>query len=159
MLRIDISNCQQSPARDEKRFKQAGEEILRDAGIVHAELSIAIVDDATIQPLNRRYLGHDYPTDVLSFLLERHDDHLEGEVIVSVETAAREAAEFGWTTEEELLLYVIHGTLHLVGHDDSAPVELDHMRQLEQHYLSRVGVSMPSGSVPRAKPAVGREAR
>jgi probable rRNA maturation factor len=141
MLRIDISNCQDTPTLNEQRLKQAAEAILRDAGIAHGELSIAIVDDATIHPLNRQYLGHDYPTDVLSFLLDRQGDHLDGEVVVSMDTAARAASEYGWSTDDELLLYVIHGTLHLVGHDDTSPDERTAMRRHEQRYLAPFGLT------------------
>jgi probable rRNA maturation factor len=142
MLKIDVSNCHDTRSVEEQRLRQAAEAILRDSAIGHAELSIAIVDDATIQPLNRQYLGHDYPTDVLSFLLDRQENRLEGEVVVSVETAARAAAEYGWSTGDELLLYVIHGMLHLVGHDDATPDEQAAMRRHEQRYLAAFGVAL-----------------
>ena len=57
---------------------------------------------------------------MLSFVLEQGDG-LEGEVVVGAETALRAAPQFGWSPHDELLLYVIHGTLHLVGHDDATP--------------------------------------
>jgi probable rRNA maturation factor len=135
MLRISISIDCPKPAIDKIRLKRAAQAILRDAGIRHAVLSIAIVDDATIHQLNRSYLRHDYPTDVLSFLLEREEDCLEGEVVVSVDTAARSAVEYGWSTDDELLLYVIHGTLHLVGHDDVTSRKRSAMREAERRYL------------------------
>ena len=58
---------------------------------------------------------HDYPTDVISFVLEREDEHLEGEIIVGVDTAMELAKDSQWNWEFEFLLYVIHGCLHLVG--------------------------------------------
>ena len=67
------------------------------------------MDDRTIQQLNRQYLDHDEPTDVLSFLLEREAERLEGEIVVSRDTAACSAPAYGWTPADELLLYVIHG--------------------------------------------------
>ena len=82
---------------------------------------MAVVDDPTIRRLHREYLGEDSPTDVMSFVLERADDYLEGEVVVSAETACAAAPEYGWPAADELLLYVIHGTLHLVGYDDTTP--------------------------------------
>ena len=89
----------------------------------NARISVAVVDDATIAVLNRQFLRHEGPTDVLSFLLEQDEDGLEGEVVVSAETARRTAPRFGWSEGEELLLYVIHGTLHLAGYDDAKPRE------------------------------------
>ncbi len=58
---------------------------------------------------------------MLSFVLEQGEGFLDGEVVVSAETAQRAAPRFGWSAAEELLLYVIHGTLHLAGYDDATP--------------------------------------
>jgi probable rRNA maturation factor len=140
MLSIEVSNRQTAFDPDAERLQQAAEAVLRDAGIADAQLSIAVVDDSTIHALNRQYLGHDEPTDVLSFLLERDGEHLEGEVIVSADTALRAAKEFGWGVHDELLLYVIHGTLHLIGYDDQSDDERAAMRAAECRYLSRFGL-------------------
>src|SRR5947209_17588936 len=89
--------------------------------------------------LNRQYLQHDYPTDVLSFVLDQdaRAKSLDGQIIVSSDYAAREAPRYGWTVDDELLLYVIHGTLHLVGHDDTTTEAKAAMRQAEARYLRR----------------------
>ncbi len=143
MLTIEISNRQSAVEVDRERMQQAAESILRDAGVAEAHLSLAVVDDDTIHQLNRQYLDHDYPTDVLSFLLERDAERLEGEVIVSAETAVRAAAEYSWPPGDELLLYVIHGTLHLVGHDDASPSERTAMQREERRYLVQFGLEPP----------------
>ena len=93
---------------------------------------MAAVDDRTIHQLNRRYLDHDYPTDVLSFVLEEGPGTVEGEIIVSGDTAAASAPGYGWPAQDELLLYVIHGMLHLVGYDDKSPADAARMRQAER---------------------------
>jgi len=140
MLSIELSDEQTTLEIDATRITRLAEQILRDAGIRGGSLSIAVVDDPTIHELNRQFLQHDYPTDALSFLLERDCDRLEGEVIVSADTAARVAAELDWPAEDELLLYVVHATLHLVGHDD-ATVELRAaMRDAERRYLAQLGI-------------------
>jgi probable rRNA maturation factor len=143
MLTIEISNRQAAVAVDRERMRQAAESILRDAGVTDARLSLAVVDDATIHRLNRQYLNHDYPTDVLSFLLEREGERLEGEVIASADTAVRTAAEYSWPPGDELLLYVIHGTLHLVGHDDASPSQRTAMQREERRYLVQFGLEPP----------------
>ena len=140
MLEIAISDEHEQLKIDQARLRLAAERVLAGAGLSDGELSIAVVDDATIQDLNRRYLGDDRPTDVLSFLLERDGPRLEGEVVVSAETAARSAPGFGWSADDELLLYVIHGVLHLVGFDDQDPQSLAEMRGREGHYLRQFGV-------------------
>jgi probable rRNA maturation factor len=140
MLTIEISYQPTSGKFDLARLTRAAEAILRDAQIERAAVSIAVVDDPTIHKLNRQYLEHDSPTDVLSFLLESGPADVEGEVIVSADTAARRAAEFGWTGDDELLLYVIHGTLHLVGYDDKTDQERTKMRSAERRYLALFGL-------------------
>lgn len=125
---------------DCQKLEAAVRAVLRGEGIKTAEISLAVVDDPTIHELNRQYLGHDYATDVLSFVLERNDQALEGEVIVSSETAERQAESYGWSADKELLLYVVHGTLHLVGYDDATDSERSEMRRLEQRYLSEIGI-------------------
>jgi probable rRNA maturation factor len=140
MLSIELSDEQHTLKFDAPRIQRLAESILRDAGVRGGALSIAVVDDPTIHELNRRFLQHDYPTDALSFLLEREGDRLEAEVIVSADTAARVAAEVGWPADDELLLYVVHATLHLVGCDDATDELRAAMREQEKQYLARLGV-------------------
>ena len=140
MLAIAIANEQTTLAVDEDLLRRAVTAILEEAQIVEATISIAVVDDPTIHKLNREYLQHDYATDVLSFLLEQDAQSLEGEVIVSADTATTLAAEFGWKPQDELLLYVIHGTLHLVGYDDQEPEARREMRSRERACLARFGL-------------------
>ncbi len=104
-------------------------------------ISLVLCGDATIQALNRQFLGHDYPTDVLSFPLNAPmpDGHrLLGEIVISVETAERNARRYRQPSERELLRLVIHGTLHLLGYDDSTPENRRRMRQKELAYLRKV---------------------
>jgi probable rRNA maturation factor len=140
---IEIADEQTSHRIDLARLKPAVERILANAGIRSAEISIAIVDDARMHALNREYLAHDYPTDVLSFVLEQNEENrsLDGEIIVSADYAAREAARYGWTADDELLLYVIHGALHLVGHDDQTTEGRQAMREVEAEHLAGFGLA------------------
>ena len=138
MIHIEIFNQQSLLAIDDKRIRAAVARVLAQAGRAEASLSIAIVDDAAIQPLNARYLGHDYATDVLSFRLE--EQPLEGEVIVSAQTAAAVAREHGWAAENELLLYIVHGALHLVGYDDATAEQQAGMRAEERSVLLSIGI-------------------
>jgi probable rRNA maturation factor len=139
---IEINATDQPHRSDCARLKKAVRLILQDAGIQSAEISIAIVTDQRMHELNRQYLDHDYPTDVLSFLLDHDSEEksLEGQIIASSDYAAREAPSFGWTTDDELLLYIIHGTLHLVGHDDTDPAAKQTIRAAEAKYLKQFGL-------------------
>ncbi|BBO31737.1 rRNA maturation RNase YbeY [Lacipirellula parvula] len=137
--RISIAN-ETEVAVDAERIERAVCWALDDTPYDEATVSIAIVDDETIHQLNRQFLAHDYPTDVLSFTLEDDPQQLEGEIIVSVDTARQNGAEAGWSADAELLLYVIHGTLHLAGYLDKDPEDYAEMRAAEAAVLDRLGV-------------------
>src|SRR3954469_8982014 len=134
-----ISNGQSLHPVDEEQLKAAAMAVLRDSDFTSAMISLAVVDDAAMQELNRQFLNHDYPTDVLSFALQDDGDHLEGEVIISADTAAAAAAELGCTAAAEQLLYVIHGVLHLMGYRDKKPEDAQELRLAEAQYLGEFG--------------------
>ena len=140
MIRVAIANEHEFPL-DEARLKKAVRAVLRDAKIKEGEISIAIIGDAQMHELNRKHLQHDYPTDVLSFLLEHDRGRLAGEIILSSDYAAREAKTYGWTAGDEILLYVIHGSLHLVGYDDLDARSKKKMRTAEKYYLGQFGLT------------------
>jgi probable rRNA maturation factor len=137
---VHIADEQTRLPTDAVRLRDAIRGVLEEAGVTRAQISLALVDDPTIHDLNRRFLDHDEPTDVLAFTLERAEDHLHGEVVVSTDTAASSAPQYGWSAADELLLYVIHGALHLVGFDDRKPADLSEMRRRERDHLARFGL-------------------
>jgi probable rRNA maturation factor len=140
-LRIEIADEQETHVVTYDRLIAAVRGILHDAGYDDGEVSIAIVTDPAMHELNRQYLEHDYPTDVLSFVLEEEEGRLIGQLIVSADYAAGEAPKFGWTMDDEVLLYTIHGALHLVGYDDQEPDLKAEMREQEKVYLARFGLT------------------
>ncbi len=140
MIKVLITNEQSQYEVDCEQLRAAVVGVVDEAEIAKGEVSLAIVDDATIHTLNVQYLQHDYPTDVISFVLEQAAGHLEGEVIVSADMAATVAQEYGWPAEHELLLYVIHGTLHLVGYDDKDPQQKIEMQAAERRHLQRFSI-------------------
>jgi probable rRNA maturation factor len=134
-----LSNGQTQHAVDEQQLIAAARAVLRESEFTSAMISLAVVDDPAIHELNRHFLNHDWPTDVLSFALQDDGIHLEGEVIISADTAATAAAELGCTAAAEQLLYVIHGMLHLVGYRDKTPSEAHEMRLAEAQFLGEFG--------------------
>ncbi len=110
--------------------------VLESEGCTWTYVGIILADHDRVHELNREYLGHDYRTDVLSFLIDRTDDGLAGEVYVDLDTAETNAAHFGEPYEREVARYVVHGLLHLAGHDDATDAEREAMRRLEDGYLS-----------------------
>ena len=140
MIRVRVANHQTAVRVNRRRLCRAVRMVLRQEGIDEAEISVAVVDDAAIRQLHRRYLGRDDPTDVLSFLLERSPAGLEGEIVVSGQTACTAAREYGWSAARELLLYVVHGALHLAGWKDRTRKERAAMRSRQREYLARLGI-------------------
>lgn len=99
------------------------------------EVSVLLADDATLQALNRTYRGKDRPTDVLAF---PQDGRVLGDVVVSVERAARQARRAGHPLEREVALLVAHGTLHLLGYDDQTHAGDRAMRAAQDRVLERM---------------------
>lgn len=147
---------------DRQRLVRVGrpwlERIVRRAlaaeGVDRAELSICLVDDRRIARLHREWFGDPAPTDVITFpLSDRGDPVLAGDLVVSAETARRRGREFGWPPRHELAYYVVHGLLHLTGHDDASPAARRAMRARERAVMRAAGLPAP----PR-RPAVRRPA-
>lgn len=140
MIVIEINNQQSALDVDAPRTTQAIENVLADGGFEDGEISVAVINDPSMHVLNRRYLDHDWPTDVLSFVHDLNGKRIEGEIIVSGDTAIRQAQQYQWQPTDELLLYIIHGALHLIGHDDHSEEDLAKMRAAEQRHLKRFGL-------------------
>jgi rRNA maturation RNase YbeY len=103
-------------------------------GQAFESISVVLSNRTEIRALNRRFLGHDYPTDVLSFLLTDDNPH-EGEVYVDLDMASERCEEFGSSFELEAYRYIIHGVLHLLGMDDSTPEKKEQMHFAENEIL------------------------
>jgi probable rRNA maturation factor len=104
---------------ESKLLSKIAHRSLEVLGLNKAELSIALVSDAQIRRLNKLYRNKDKPTDVLSFPIgEKVEDWLIlGDIVISVDTAKRQAKEFGYSLEEELKRLLVHGLVHLLGYD------------------------------------------
>lgn len=121
------------------------------------ELSVALVGDAKMSELHGRFMGIAGPTDVLTFPLE-HDGRgrcVSGEVVVCVPEARRQAKERGIRAENEVLLYAIHGMLHLSGFDDRTAADYRTMHRTEDRILTELGV----GATFHAEPAANSRRR
>jgi probable rRNA maturation factor len=142
---ITILNSQPIPLST-KPLLEAGERALRAEGAATAEVSLLLTDNETIHALNRDYRGKDKPTDVLSFAQrDQHPDAPEfhapttadhpeplGDVVISVETAARQAEQHGVALDDELALLTVHGILHLLGYDDMTDEGAEEMQEKER---------------------------
>lgn len=116
--------------------------------LTRGRIGVLVTDDETIREINARHLNHDYPTDVISFTYSRSNDAVEGELVVSLCMAQSEAPDAGWDWRSELLLYVIHGTLHICGLEDSDEQQRREMRAAEQEVMGQLGMVPPLPSEP-----------
>ena len=140
-LRIEILVDQdvESPVA-ENSLQLAAAQAAAYCGFRRGEIGIRVTNDANIHQINRKHLGHDYPTDVISFTYHADKPSVVGELVVSAETARERAADLGWPDAHELLLYVVHGTLHLTGMDDQDPGDRAQMRAAEQTIMLQIGI-------------------
>lgn len=127
---------------------------LRQHGVPGGCVSVAIVDDAAIAVLNEKHLNHKGSTDVLTFDLRGErgqpstsDPSVDGEIVMSVETAEREAAARGHATDAELALYAVHGTLHLLGYTDRDDKDAARMHAMENAILTELGWGAVFGTI------------
>ena len=143
-----------------RRHLRAAHAILRPP---LAELSVALVGDRTMSDLHQRFMNVRGPTDVLTFPLDTdaHGRVVAGEVVVCVPEARRRAKERKLPLERELLLYALHGLLHLCGYDDRTVRSFRAMHRAEDEILTRLGVGpvFAPKAGPAAHPAPARPAR
>ena len=140
-MSVAIGNRQRRVALSERRVARAVRRALAALGRADEHVDVTLVDDREIRALNARYRGVARRTDVLAFPL---DSPLLGEVIVSVETARRQAGLVDVPLALELDLLVTHGVLHLVGYDDRDPVEARLMHEREREILTGAGGRIPA---------------
>jgi len=136
--KVRLFNRQKASFVRKNVLKRAALDVLSEAR-EPVNVNIAVVDDGQIRRLNAKFSGVDSATDVLAFpmgeSLPDEEGTFLGDVVVSAERAAAVAEKYGHTPEEELVLYVVHGLLHLLGYDDATGADARCMRARERHYL------------------------
>lgn len=122
-MKINIINSQKKVKFDIRHLKKTASSTLFLLGEKTKVLSIYVVDDAKIKALNRKYLRHDRPTDVIAFSMSegkrvKGSEGILGDVVMSAETASKQARQLKRSVKDELDLYLVHGILHLFGYND-----------------------------------------
>jgi probable rRNA maturation factor len=134
------------PRGADVRLRARAARAVTAAGVRGADLSVVLCGDASIRALNQRWRNVDKATDVLSF--SQDDPKLLGDVVISVETAARRKKR---TLDDELFFLLVHGLCHLLGHDHATTAEARRMFALERAIRSRA-----DRPAPRRKPGTNR---
>lgn len=119
-----------------KIIKKAVDLTLKNTEVKKANINIILTDYISVKELNKRFLKHNYETDVLAFRLD--DEELEGEIYISIETAEKQAEEYKVSLTNELSRLAIHGTLHLIGYKDKSEEEKKEMHKIEDEILYKL---------------------
>jgi len=128
----------------EKAVSKSAEATLKLEKVVDCEVNIVLTDDPEIQRLNAIYRKVDAPTDVLAFAMREGVDgdlnvEILGDIVISIQTAERQANEYGHSLEAELSLLVTHGVLHLLGYDHAGRDEAEIMQEKQKDIVYSLG--------------------
>jgi probable rRNA maturation factor len=134
MLSIDVFHDHRTRRVAASKAVRYVKRVLRTSRVRNARVSIVFVDSRYSRRINKRYLNHDYVTDVISFTLES-GPMLEGEVYVNLDQARTQAKKYGVSFHNEVARLIIHGTLHLVGFDDSTQKGAQRMSAEEEYHV------------------------
>jgi probable rRNA maturation factor len=146
-MKIQIGNRQKLIEIDKRSIRAFVARLLRLLDCRDKEVSLTFVDDAAIRVINRQYLSKDRPTNVISFSLQEGEfgdinPDILGDVIISVETALRDAKSGNLTFDDEIRFLLIHGILHLMGynHENTTLQMTKKMRQKEKELFERLTI-------------------
>ncbi|MBV8638666.1 MAG: rRNA maturation RNase YbeY [Candidatus Eremiobacteraeota bacterium] len=131
---------------DARALKATMRTLLNAVGEPDSAISVTIVNDDAIREINREHRGKDKPTDVLSFPLEPEpfsQERLLGDIVISIDTARRQAADYDAPVQREIDRLLIHGLLHVLGHDHMEPEERDVMEREERRLADAIGMPWP----------------
>lgn len=154
---IYYANSTRGSGVDSRRVKRTVQSLLKAVGEEGSSISVSLVSDAQIQDLNKLHRGKDKPTDVLSFpLIESTltdapaqsadpaiEERMIGDIVISVDTARRQAADYDAQLQDEIDRLLIHGVLHIVGHDHEEPDERARMEREERRLADVIGMRWP----------------
>jgi probable rRNA maturation factor len=146
---IYLSNATRGSGLDFAALEATTDALLAALGEAGSSVSISFVRDPAIRSLNRTHRGKDAPTDVLSFPLVEDGDtyagaeRLLGDIVISIDTARRQAADYDAPLGREIERLLIHGLLHLLGHDHMEPGERAAMEAEERRLADAIGMPWP----------------
>jgi probable rRNA maturation factor len=126
----------------EKLLGQAVLLVLESEGFSIESVVGVYCGNKMIQRINREFLGHDYPTDTVTFRYSKERE-VDGEFYISLDVVKENAARFSVDFQQELLRVTLHSALHLIGYDDQSPEERSAMQEKESFYLSRLSAMKP----------------
>lgn len=137
------------PEEIEANVRAAAEMVGQLYGVENGEVSVTLTNNAYIHTLNKEYRGIDRPTDVLSFALNESEEpemvdgpevNVLGDLIISVERAEEQAADYGHSLRREVAFLTVHGMLHLLGYDHMEDEEREEMEAEQRFVMEKLGI-------------------
>jgi probable rRNA maturation factor len=151
-MEIIISNLPEElsfPEEIEANVRAAAEMVGQLYGVENGEVSVTLTNNEYIHTLNKEYRGIDRPTDVLSFALNESEEpemvdgpavNVLGDLIISVERAEEQAADYGHSLRREVAFLTVHGMLHLLGYDHMEDEEREEMEAEQRFVMEKLGI-------------------
>ena len=151
-MNVMISNYPEElefPADIEKNVRAAAEKVGELYGVENGEVSVTLTNNEYIHTLNKQYRGIDRPTDVLSFALNESeapdvedgpDVNVLGDLVISVERAKEQAADYGHSVKREIVFLTVHGMLHLLGYDHMEEQDRLEMEAEQRFVMEKLGI-------------------
>ena len=156
-MKLTVENLQKKIPLNLPRIRNLTKKILEKENIENAVISVIFVSRQKMASLNKRFKGKSYATDVLAFDLSdefflggkssKIPHGLMGDIVISPEAAVKNSKEYDVSIDQELVLYVIHGILHLIGYDDHKELDIDKMRKRESFLLGFLSARSIKGVV------------
>ena len=152
-MNVMISNYPEElsfPPEIEANVRAAAEKVGELYGVENGEVSVTLTNNEYIHTLNREYRGIDRPTDVLSFALNESEEpevvggsevNVLGDLIISLERAEEQAADYGHSVRREVAFLTVHGMLHLLGYDHMEDEEREEMEAEQRFVMDKLGIS------------------
>jgi rRNA maturation RNase YbeY len=140
MNQISVADSQKTNRLDRAFLKRVVENLLsKEFGLEDAEIGFDFVSGEKMAEINQQYLGHTGSTDVITFPYSELDGPLQGDIFICVDEAIRQSRSFNTAWQQEIIRYMIHGILHLLGEDDLKPELRRKMKRKENRLVKELG--------------------
>lgn len=138
MITVDVTAANGIRTQPKAEFRRIVQVVCRKQNITDAEFTFVIVNDRMIRSMNKKFLRHDFVTDVITFPMEQNRN--VAEIYINAQQLKRQAKENGVTMKNELIRLVVHGILHTVGYDDTTPTAKKRMDSLQERYVAELSL-------------------
>lgn len=133
MIQISLHDAVNIPRIPKRKIERIARMVFENEGTSQATVNVVVIDDAAMHEMNKKFLNHDYTTDILTFCLETQP--IDGEVYINFDAVRRQARDYKVSITNEFLRLTAHGVLHMLGYDDQSTEERLKMSALEDKYI------------------------